>query len=1077
MLPFLRGELCETGLFKCVGRQRPRWAVFHGISNMPCFLVRKFLVIERSVSTISQGVWFSVMARLDNEMNQFNSDREFHGKGTKVLDEESERAEMRMRQNRATLAPADIVDDPVIETTVNRNKAIAAAKRAEHRLCALERELQETRDSSARELAVLTGELEKLHAEAKSLRKEIRIHEKRQERMAKLETELAAVKGSFAWKITFPLRAICRIFRRDGQTRPDAEPKEKTPAEGPGPDDRPLSFSRQLKLVVRSKQIHPRWYLEKYPDVKLAGLEPAEHYLKYGARLGRNPGRGFDTRFYLERYSDVANSGMNPLVHYVLHGKGEGRKRKPGKTDLWALARKEVAIARHKVLTLGFNGEPLEELQGILETSPNPISQAMAARDLALWHLRMSTPHARATVLEYLGKAWERAPDQGFRSQLATIRLLCHFRFGDEEEGCIFYEQAGRSGEISPDALLAWGNYQATPEKRCVIINQVLKDLSMSPVGLLSDKALTPFDRLESAGCQSGSSKTEGPWVTVLIAARDAAKMGAACPRFLQDQTWRNVEVLVVDDSRSDLNQARGEYVIGYEADDWWHPMKIESHVRYLEANPDVMGCTSREVRVSSELRFRQLNVDGGFMTTGHSSCMFRRSAFLGVFSSRGIRGIPVAGDIVADFRKTFGQKSVADLLTGPLSFARDVPLSREIDCGPGMQSRFRESDPERWPVPGLIGLGNSRTPTRSHYSVILASDFRLYGGSSHSNAQELLCQKQAGITTAIFPMFRYDFNDRQRPFFSAIQHEIDLNETDILIPNSGEVSCDLLLLRYPPILQHRQSQVPRIKARAVKVIVNQPPMSDYSSNGVLRYDLGRCAENVRFYFGQDAEWHPIGPLVREALHENHAQDLHHIRLSDEDWHNIIDINSWRRGPRRRGRGDKLRIGRHSRDSFVKWPPTKESILAAYPADDDVEIHVLGGAEAPKELIGEMPANWIVHAFGAMEPKEFLAGIDVFIYFTHPDWVESFGRTIIEAMAAGVPVVLPEIYRPLFEESAIYATPETAAEEARRLYHDPVAYDAQVEKASRYVARNFSYELHVERLRALGVELCASLAL
>jgi len=36
----------------------------------------------------------------------------------------------------------------------------------------------------------------------------------------------------------------------------------------------------------------PGWYLAAYPDVALSGLDPLEHYLRYGAPLGRAPGPG-----------------------------------------------------------------------------------------------------------------------------------------------------------------------------------------------------------------------------------------------------------------------------------------------------------------------------------------------------------------------------------------------------------------------------------------------------------------------------------------------------------------------------------------------------------------------------------------------------------------------------------------------------------------------------------------------------------------------------------------------------------------------------------------------------------------
>jgi len=208
---------------------------------------------------------------------------------------------------------------------------------------------------------------------------------------------------------------------------------------------------------------------------------------------------------------------------------------------------------------------------------------------------------------------------------------------------------------------------------------------------------------------------------------------------------------------------------------------------------------------------------------------------------------------------------------------------------------------------------------------------------------------------------------------------------------------------------------------------------------------------------------------VREALLTHHARELHHIDLSPDDWDNIIHLPDWQRGPRRRGPADRLRIGRHSRDNPLKWPDTAADILAAYPEAEDVEVHVLGGAASPASLIGHTPANWVVHGFNAIPPRDFLAGIDVFVYFTHPDWVESFGRCIIEAMAVGVPVILPAVFKPLFGDRALYATPQTALDLARRLHADPAAWDAQVQKAWDYLDRHYSYAMHARRLQAAGV--------
>lgn len=85
------------------------------------------------------------------------------------------------------------------------------------------------------------------------------------------------------------------------------------------------ALPKQLAMIKESGFFDAQWYCEQYPDVKNAGIEPAEHYLKFGAIEGRNPSDKFDTYFYLCEYPDVAISGQNPLLHYLRYGQHEER--------------------------------------------------------------------------------------------------------------------------------------------------------------------------------------------------------------------------------------------------------------------------------------------------------------------------------------------------------------------------------------------------------------------------------------------------------------------------------------------------------------------------------------------------------------------------------------------------------------------------------------------------------------------------------------------------------------------------------------------------------------------------------
>lgn len=114
----------------------------------------------------------------------------------------------------------------------------------------------------------------------------------------------------------------------------------------------------------RKTLFDPVYYLDTYPDVAAAGIDPYWHYLHHGVAEGRaanaffdtqhylsqtvdrprdptchylkkgvaaglDPHPHFDTRWYLSTYPDVALAGMNPLAHYLQFGKSEARLTAP----------------------------------------------------------------------------------------------------------------------------------------------------------------------------------------------------------------------------------------------------------------------------------------------------------------------------------------------------------------------------------------------------------------------------------------------------------------------------------------------------------------------------------------------------------------------------------------------------------------------------------------------------------------------------------------------------------------------------------------------------------------------------
>lgn len=78
-------------------------------------------------------------------------------------------------------------------------------------------------------------------------------------------------------------------------------------------------------------------YLKQNGDVAAAGMNPLDHYLRYGFAEGRaidtggtTINQGFDPSAYLQQNRDVADAKLDPLAHYVTYGAHEGRAAPTG---------------------------------------------------------------------------------------------------------------------------------------------------------------------------------------------------------------------------------------------------------------------------------------------------------------------------------------------------------------------------------------------------------------------------------------------------------------------------------------------------------------------------------------------------------------------------------------------------------------------------------------------------------------------------------------------------------------------------------------------------------------------------
>jgi hypothetical protein len=99
----------------------------------------------------------------------------------------------------------------------------------------------------------------------------------------------------------------------------------------------------------------------------------------------------------------------------------------------------------------------------------------------------------------------------------------------------------------------------------------------------------------------------------------------------------------------------------------------------------------------------------------------------------------------------------------------------------------------------------------------------------------------------------------------------------------------------------------------------------------------------------------------------------------------------------------------------------------------------------------------------------FLRSLDFYVYFHSDEWSEAFGRTILEAMATGLVVILPVQFEELFADAAVYAAPAQVERVVKRFAGDPAAYAEQAARARAHVETRYTAGRFVGRLRSMGV--------
>ena len=349
--------------------------------------------------------------------------------------------------------------------------------------------------------------------------------------------------------------------------------------------------------------------------------------------------------------------------------------------------------------------------------------------------------------------------------------------------------------------------------------------------------------------------------------------------------------------------------------------------------------------------------------------------------------------------------------------------------------------------------------PASVVFDILLIGDFRFPGGTSTAVATEIQAQARAGYRTGLLAL-KGPILKHPHPFHPAIRRLLDAGAATLADPRQP-IRAPLTLAHHPQVFTHLPSRALELETDLALLVVHHPA---FDGAGAAAYDPLICDAHAAAFVGAPVVWAPVGPAVRRGLERVRGK----LEILAFDWHNCLDPADWS-GPRLRPSGRRPVIGRHSRPDPLKWPPDREAVLEVYPDDPAIDVRILGGGAFLDALLGSYPANWRVQRFDPEAPRRFLDGIDFFVFYHHPHWIEAFGRTILEALASGCVVVLPPHFEPLFGPAALYAEPSGVRALILATHADPGAFARQSAIGHATLVERFSTDAHVARLgRRLG---------
>lgn len=650
--------------------------------------------------------------------------------------------------------------------------------------------------------------------------------------------------------------------------------------------------------------------------------------------------------------------------------------------------------------------------------------------------------------------------------------------------------------------------YDSPAEEWLEALNGVYENLDMVRIQIDSDTSMPLMDRLES----STSLRCDGPKISVIMPTYAPDHGIWTALRSLLQQTWSNLEVIVIDDGsptsydgflskierldsrirlvrqtenlgaysarNAGLALATGDFITVHDDDDWSHPEKLAVQAQVLLNDESVVATTSAHIRSTENMQFRRVNTKPKHLQTNYSSLMFRKDIMndIGPWDTTN-RGSDA--EFAIRIAQNYGTSAVVHLTDKPLSFSRvwsGSLTSGEMYRGFFAYSRllfrgaFRDwhkktkrsgsspvllpHEPRPYAVPTTFEPG-SRNKDLGVFDVVYLTDFAKQAKFSATVLQEIETAAQAGLRVGY--MHIDSPQTPRRGDFHPRLFELQLAGHVVQVSENNQAETDLLL----------------VYDASVGMFLDQFKSTLVVQQGLLVEDKGvslsgttrREAANVKQALqnldnGFDITFEVVGASKKE--HHNLHNNVPPARLHDDKL--IWETHVHAEPAEISAPSDTPVIGFHSFGNKYRWPANQQVFKTVYFSNDHKTMLYGVMHPARKQFGGDVLARAEILDRNSYSLESFFDAIDFWIYFPNERLQDRVWLPVLDAMQAGLVVILPKHLEPLYGDAAVYSDVTEVASVVAALSGDSKEYISQATRGQDFVAAGFDKQSYVRRL-------------